>query len=250
MTASALPMPTRHDEAWRYADMAAVAAAWPVPAPERLIVPAGGTLTREMVQDKGGIHQIELALGKGATAALHILNTGIRYGRIEVNVTLHQGAEFSLGAVQVAGGETTLEIVTTVTHAEPGATSRQTVRSVAGGTASVTYLGRVVVAHGADGTDSEQSVRAILLDRGATANAKPELEIHADDVKCAHGCAVGELDADALFYLQSRGLSPVQARTLLLQAFVATVFDGAPDENDGALGTLQRGALAALEGLT
>jgi Fe-S cluster assembly protein SufD len=71
----------------------------------------------------------------------------------------------------------------------------------------VNYLGKVLVEKGADGTDGSQSVRAMLLDRTATANAKPELEIHADDVKCAHGCAVGELDANALFYMAQRGLA-------------------------------------------
>ena len=70
----------------------------------------------------------------------------------------------------------------------------------------------------------------MLLDRTATANAKPELEIYADDVKCAHGCAVGELDATGLFYLQSRGLSPAEARKLMLQAFIAEAFAGAEDE--------------------
>jgi Fe-S cluster assembly protein SufD len=116
-----------------------------------------------------------------------------------------------------------------VTHAEPGATSRQMVRSVLGGTATGTYLGKVAVARGAQATDSEQDVKAMLLDRSATANAKPELEIFADDVKCAHGCAIGELDAQALFYLQSRGMPPAEAKKILLQAFVAGVFDGAED---------------------
>jgi Fe-S cluster assembly protein SufD len=80
------------------------------------------------------------------------------------------------------------------------------------------------------GTDSEQSVRAMLLSRTATANAKPELEIYADDVKCAHGCAVGELDAGGLFYLESRGLPPEEAKKLMLQAFIAEAFSGAGDE--------------------
>ena len=84
----------------------------------------------------------------------------------------------------------------------------------------------------------------MLLDRTATANAKPELEIYADDVKCAHGCAIGELDASALFYLQSRGLPPEAARRLMLQAFVAEAFVGAPDEE-----RLNALALAALEAL-
>lgn len=223
-------LPTRRDEAWRYADLAALAAAWPLPAPETILVPAGGTFSRAIVQDAGAIVQIDLMLGAHAKAALHILNIGGDYGRIELNVVLHEGADFTLGAAQIGGGDQNLEIVTTVTHAEPGATSRQYVRSVLAGRATGSYLGKVAVARDAQHTDSTQSVKAMLLDRTATANAKPELEIYADDVKCAHGCAVGELDATALFYLESRGLPPGDAKKLLLQAFVAEVFDGATDE--------------------
>ncbi|WP_260580539.1 SufD family Fe-S cluster assembly protein [Sphingopyxis sp. PET50] len=238
---SALPFPSRRDEAWRYSDIDAVTAAWPLPAPESIVVPAGGDFRRAIVQQEGDIGQIELVLGKGATALLHVLNIGGAYGRIELNVTLHEGAGFTLGAAQIGGGEQNLEIITTVTHAEPGATSRQMVRSVLGGQAIGTYLGKVAVARGAQQTDSEQDVKAMLLDRSATANAKPELEIFADDVKCAHGCAIGELDAMALYYLQSRGLPPAEAKKLMLQAFVAGVFDGAEDE-----ARLQELALAKL----
>lgn len=234
-------LPTRRDEAWRYSDIDAVAAAWPLPAPESIVVPAGGNFARAIVQDAGAIHQIEMSIGKGAAAALHVLNIGGAYGRIELNVTLHEGADFMLGAAQIGGGEQMLEIITTVTHAEPGATSRQVVRSVLGGTATGTYLGKVAVARDAQQTDSEQDVKAMLLDRSATANAKPELEIFADDVKCAHGCAIGELDPMALYYLQSRGMPPAEAKKILLQAFVAGVFDGAEDE-----ARLQELALAKL----
>ena len=234
-------LPTRRDEAWRYSDLAAVEAVWPLPAPESIVVPAGGSFTRHIVQDAGAIHRIEMSLGKGARAALHVLNIGGDYGRIELDVTLHEGADFTLGGVQIGGESQTLEIVTTVTHAEPGATSRQLVRSVLAGKATGTYLGKVAVARDAQQTDSEQSVKAMLLDRTATANAKPELEIFADDVKCAHGCAIGELDAMGLFYLESRGLPPAEAKTLMLQAFVAGVFDGAEAE-----GELTAAALAKL----
>jgi Fe-S cluster assembly protein SufD len=223
-------LPTRRDEAWRYSDIDAIAAAWPLPAPESIIVPAGGDFKRAIVQDAGAIHQVEMSIGKGATAALHVLNIGGAYGRIDLNITLHEGADFTLGAAQIGGGEQNLEIITTVTHAEPGATSRQVVRSVLGDTATGTYLGKVAVARDAQQTDSEQDVKAMLLDRSATANAKPELEIFADDVKCAHGCAIGELDPMALYYLQSRGMPPGEAKKLMLQAFVAGVFDGAEDE--------------------
>ncbi|MBB6425481.1 SufD family Fe-S cluster assembly protein [Sphingopyxis sp. JAI128] len=234
-------LPTRRDEAWRYSDIDAVAAVWPLPAPECIVVPAGGDFRRAIVQDEGAIRQIDMSIGKGAAAALHVLNIGGAYGRIELNVTLHEGADFTLGAAQIGGDAQNLEIITTVTHAEPGATSRQVVRSVLGGTATGTYLGKVAVARDAQATDSEQDVKAMLLERSATANAKPELEIFADDVKCAHGCAIGELDAMSLYYLQSRGLPPAEAKKLMLQAFVAGVFDGAEDEEQ-----LQALALAKL----
>jgi len=223
--------PTRRDEAWRYSDIAAVAAAWPLPAPESIIIPAGGDFARTIMQDGGSIHRLDLAIGKGANAAVHVLNIGGNYGRVELNVTLHDGADFKLGAVQIGGSSQTLEIITTVTHAEPNATSSQIVRSVLAGTATGTYLGKVAVARDAQQTDSVQSVKAMLLDRSATANAKPELEIYADDVKCAHGCAIGELDPMGLFYLQARGIAPADAKKLMLQAFVAGVFEGAADED-------------------
>ncbi|MFM9853548.1 MAG: SufD family Fe-S cluster assembly protein [Sphingomonadaceae bacterium] len=236
-------LPTRKDEAFRYSDTEALARVWPV-VPECIIVPAGEELERAMVLSAGVVDQIDLSLGKGATAALYVLNIGGDYGRIEVNVTLHEGANFTLGGVQIGGGTQTLEIVTTITHAEPGATSRQVVRSVLADHATGTYLGKVAVARGAQQTDSEQSVKAILLDRTATANAKPELEIYADDVKCAHGAAVGELDKDALFYLAARGLPPAEAKKLMLQAFVAEVFDGATSQ-----ALLTSAALAKLGGM-
>ncbi len=234
-------LPTKRDEAWRYADLDAVARLWPLPAPERILVPADESFARAIVQDSGGVQQIDLVLEAGAEAALHILNCGGAYGRIELSVTLHKGADFTLGAVQIGGDTQTLEIITTVTHEEPEATSRQIVRSVLAGQATGTYLGKVAVARGAQQTDSEQSVKAMLLDRTATANAKPELEIFADDVKCAHGCAIGELDPMALFYLQSRGLTTAEAKRLLLQAFVAEVFEGALEQDK-----LQALALARL----
>ena len=225
-------LPSNRDEAWRYSDITAVEAAWPLPDPENIMVPAGGDFARAIIQESGSIHQINLTIGAGAKAAIHVLNIGGDFGRIELNVTLHDGADFNLGAVQIGGETQTLEIITTVTHAEPNATSNQTVRSVLAKKATGSYLGKVAVARDAQKTDSVQDVKAMVLDRTATANAKPELEIFADDVQCAHGATVGELDKQALFYLASRGLPPAEAKKLMLQAFVAGVFDGAQAQDE------------------
>jgi Fe-S cluster assembly protein SufD len=242
MTVASLP--TRKSEEYRYANLDALARLWPLPEPEAVVVPAGGSFSRAIVQDSGGVTRLSVSLGKEAQGAVHVLNAGGDYGRVEIDVTLHEGADFTLGGAQLGSGTQTLEIVATVNHAEPKATSRQVVRSVLAEQATGTCLGKVAVARGADGTDAEQSIRAMLLDRTATANAKPELEIFADDVKCAHGCAVGELDANGLFYLQSRGLPPPEAKRLMLQAFVAEAFAGAEDEE-----RLLARALAKLEAM-
>ena len=225
-----LALPTRRDEAWRYADIDAVARLWPLPAIEQLRVAESDPFNRTILRTQDGITQLSLTVEAGAVARIDVLNSAPSYGRIELDETLHDGADFTLGGAQIGSGTATLEIITTVTHAETNATSSQIVRSVLAGKSTGTYLGKVAVARDAQHTDSEQSVKAMLLDRTATANAKPELEIYADDVKCAHGCAIGELDAMGLFYLQSRGLAPAEAKKLMLQAFIAEVFDGAADE--------------------
>ncbi|PZO89003.1 MAG: Fe-S cluster assembly protein SufD [Sphingomonas sanxanigenens] len=248
---TALALPTRKDEAWRYANLDALARVWPDVAGhvERIAVPAGESFARSIVRaaddDAVAVETYEIVVGKGARAAIHILAAGGDYGRIALDVTLHEGAHFELGGAILGHGTQTLEIVTTLTHAEPHATSNQVVRSVLGGRATGSYLGKVAVARDAQKTDAAQSVKAMLLDRTASANARPELEIFADDVKCAHGATVGELDAQALFYLMSRGLRPAEAKALLLHAFIAAAFEGI--ENEGERLRIEGQAVAALE---
>lgn len=246
------PLPTRRAEDWRYSDVEAVASVWPVAAPERIVVPAGEGARGALLQDAADgavvVRDYVIEVGAGADYCFHLLNIGGRLGRVTFDVRLGAGASFALdGAIiggDVDGRGQTLEIVSTVTHAEPDATSRQTIRSILGGSATGSYLGKIAVARDAQRTDAEQSVKAMLLTRSATANAKPELEIFADDVKCAHGCAIGELDEQALFYMASRGMDPQTARTLLLQAFVAGLFEEAEESE-----RFQAAALAKLEAL-
>ena len=241
-------LPTRKDEAYRYADVAALASVWrDLATPERIEIAAQQSLQQiwlpgaEPVQ----VRRVEMILAPGARASIFALNTAAHYGRIEIDVHLHQGADFALYAANIGGGASNLEIVTTVRHLEPAATSRQVVRSVLGGKAVGSYLGKVAVSRAAQLSDSVQSVKAMLLDRGATANAKPELEIYADDVKCAHGATVGELDAEQLFYAAARGLDPASARALLLDGFVSGLWDGIAGDDLG-IAELARAALKAV----
>ncbi len=228
-----LTLPTRRDEDFRYSDLKALETLWPI-MPEEIAVGAGEEGAMQVVLDGAApvARHLVITLGKGAKYDLRVLSAGPAYGRFALDVRLGEGADFTFGAAQIATGAENLEVVTKVVHTGLNATSSQIVRSVLGGTSIGTYLGCIGVERGADGTDAQQSVRAMLLDRTATANAKPELEIYADDVKAAHGCAVGELDANGLFYLMSRGLPPVDAKRLMLQAFLAEAFVGASDADE------------------
>jgi Fe-S cluster assembly protein SufD len=228
------PFPTHRQEEWRYADLDALQPVWERFAePVTLTVGAGESLEEVWlpVAEDVQLRRVHLALAAGAKARIFALNTAPVYGRIELEVSLEEGAEFELYTANIGTGLSTNEIVTTVKHVGVGGRSRQIVRSVLNGKAAGSYLGKVEVARGAQKTDAEQSVKAMLLDRGATANCKPELEIFADDVKCAHGATIGELDAMQLFYAESRGLDPASARALLLDGFVMGLWDNAHDRD-------------------
>jgi Fe-S cluster assembly protein SufD len=240
------PFPTRKQEEWRYADLDALKGVWSdLAEPERIAVLPGHSVEQVWLPgtDEVQVRRVKIALGAGAGARIFALNTAPHYGRIELDVTLASDAQFELFGANIGGGSANLEIVTNVRHGDERGRSRQTVRSVLGGKATGTYLGKVEVARDAQKTDAEQSVKAMLLDRGATANCKPELEIFADDVKCAHGASVGGLDANQMFYAMSRGLDPATARALLLEGFVMGLWDDAPGE---AIRDAARAALRAI----
>ncbi|MCH8683945.1 Fe-S cluster assembly protein SufD [Pedomonas mirosovicensis] len=172
----------------------------------------------------------DVEVARNAIYRVHILNTGGHLGRVELDIRIHEGAKVDLSGVLLSAGSRTIELVTRFHHIAPDATSRQTVRSVAADKATVTYLGKIVISEGSQRIDAEQSSKALLLNRTATANAKPELEIYANDVKCAHGATIGELDKQALFYLATRGVDPAEAKALLTEAFVADAIEPIEDE--------------------
>jgi len=227
-------LPTWRDEEWRYADFTALEAL----APEEfgkwkeIGLAPGETRAKCLVLDGSGpeLHRVRLTVGEGARAELFAVNAGGDYTRLEVEVRLAKGAHFQFGGVTIGGGEATREFVTRTVHAEPEATSDQVVRAVHWGTATGNFLGRIDVARGAQQTDAAQDFKGLLLERGASANAKPELEIFADDVKCAHGAAIGQMDEMARYYMAARGIPPEVARKLLVRAFIADAFVALEDE--------------------
>jgi len=249
MTQTTTTLPTRRDEAWRYADVDAVGKLgiealdqW-----KEITLGAGETYHHAMVvgSDAPELHRIRLILGQGARAELFVANAGRDYTRVEVHVTLGKGAHFEFGGITIGGGDAVREFVTTTVHAEPEATSNQTVRSVHWGKGSGNFLGEIKVVKDAQKTDAAQDFKALLLEAGASANAVPQLEIYADDVKCAHGATVGQLDEAARYYMAARGLSPELAQRLLVQAFIGDAFVAMDDE--AARETLLHAALGALE---
>jgi len=227
-------LPTNRDEAWRYAAPKALAALTPAALGSwKEIALAPGELRRKsLVLDEahGGLHRVRLKIGEGARAEIFAILTGGDYTRLEIEVALARGAHFELGGVTLGGSASTREIVTHVVHAEPEASSNQVVRSVHWGRGTGNFLGSIDVARHAQKTDAAQSFKGLLLEKGASVNAVPQLEIFADDVKCAHGATVGQLDEAAKFYMAARGIDPETSRRLLVQAFLGDAFVALDDE--------------------
>jgi Fe-S cluster assembly protein SufD len=150
------------------------------------------------------------------------LNLGARIARTEVHARLAGPKSIThLNGAQLLGGDQHADFTTVVRHDAPSTTSRQTVKNVLAGRSQGVFQGRIEVARVAQKTDGYQMNQALLLSPEAEIDTKPELEIFADDVKCSHGATVGELDAEQLFYLRSRGIPDAEARSMLVRAFLA-----------------------------
>ncbi len=170
-------------------------------------------------------------VGEGASFVATTLAAGGVDIRLDGDVRMvGTGAYAEAGGALLARGTQRHDANLVLHHAMPNGSSRQIWRSVADERSTCSVAARVEVARGAQKTDGEQSLKGILLSRSATINSKPELEIYADDVKCAHGATVGELDRNALFYLASRGVPEGEAKGLLTRAFVADALDRIGEE--------------------
>ena len=154
---------------------------------------------------------------------------GGRISRYDLNARLEaEGAECFIDGLALIKGRQLADTHTCIDHAKPHGTSRQSHKCIVDGGAHAVFNGKILVRAGALRTDSAQSSRNLLLSAKARVDTKPQLEIFADDVKCAHGATVGQLDHEELFYLRSRGLSEIAARNLLTYAFGAEIIDRIP----------------------
>jgi len=167
----------------------------------------------------------------GGTYDSFTLNIGARLSRTEVHAQLSgSGAAAHLNAAQLLAGSQHADFTSVVGHTAPNCQSRQTVKNVLEGRSRGVFQGRIEVARAAQKTDGYQMNQALLLSPLAEIDTKPELEIFADDVKCSHGATVGELDADQIFYLRSRGVPEAEARAILVRAFLTEALDAVTDE--------------------
>jgi Fe-S cluster assembly protein SufD len=167
--------------------------------------------------------------GRNTHFTSHSVALGSALARNEVRALFaSEGGECTLNGLYMAAGKQHLDNRTVIDHQSPRCTSRELYKGVLDGQSRGVFSGRVLVREDAQKTDARQANKNLLLSDDALVDTKPQLEIFADDVKCAHGAAVGQLDEDALFYLRSRGLGREAARSLLTYAFASEMVNLIP----------------------
>ncbi len=195
------------------------------------------------------IGRVEVKQARDSRYTLHAVELGGSLSRTDIVVKLAEaGASCDLNGLFVASGRQHIDHHTRIDHAAPHCTSREQYRTVLDGRAHGVFNGKIVVAEGAVKTDSAQSNGNLLLSKNAEIDTKPELEIYNDDVKCAHGVTVGQLDENQLFYLKSRGLSETEARQLLTFAFADEILTAM--DNNAIRRFIEKAAFAKLPNMT
>jgi len=171
-----------------------------------------------------------IELAPGAQARQTTLAFGARLARLETHVEhAGAGAELALDGAYLAGDGLHVDQTTFVRHHGPGGVTRELFKGAAWSGGRGVFQGKIHVEKPAQKTDAQMTHRGLLLDERAEIDAKPELEIYADDVACAHGNALGAIDEDALFYMRQRGLSEAAARALLTESFLAEPLEAVAD---------------------
>jgi Fe-S cluster assembly protein SufD len=170
------------------------------------------------------VSNLHVRTERDSTFRLRTITMGGQLVRNDATAVLAgQGAHVDIDGCYLADGQTLVDNHTTIDHAEAHCTSHELYKGILDGKAKAVFNGRIIVRLDAQKTDSKQTNRALLLSDEATINSNPQLEIFADDVKCTHGAAVGQLDEDAMFYLQARGLTRRDARDVLIRAYAGEV---------------------------
>jgi Fe-S cluster assembly protein SufD len=179
------------------------------------------------VEDERSFHiaTTQAELGRDTNFTSHSITAGGGLVRNDINAVLSEGTEATVNGFYLASGSQHVDNHTTIDHAQPHGTSHELYKGILTGKAGAVFNGKIIVRPGAQKTDAKQTNKNLVLSEDATINTKPELQIHADDVRCTHGATIGQLDPDAIFYMQSRGIAQDQARDLLIYAFAREVTD-------------------------
>ena len=186
---------------------------------------------QEQGVDATHLGQINITLGENAKLTLYVLNFSGKVVRHEINADVTgEGADLTFRAINLVGDKSHCDVTLSLGHLVPNTTSTETVRNVVTGTGQGVFQGQIRVAQIAQKTDAQMACNTLLLSDEGGFSTKPELEIFADDVICAHGATVAEIDHDHLFYLMARGISEKSARGLLINAFVAEIVEELEDE--------------------
>jgi Fe-S cluster assembly protein SufD len=212
-------------------------------------VEPGASLVRVVVQENAGaaeqtgagivLNEVAVKLDKGATYRQFVLGEGAKFARIETTITTQgDSATVQLSGVYLAAGKRHIDLTSRISHGAAGGLTRQLVRGVARKGGRGVFQGKFLVERSAQKTDAEMRHNALLLEEGAEVFAKPELEIYADDVQCAHGNTAGQLNEDAIFYLRQRGIPEPEARAMITRAFLIEALpDWLDEELRGEVGT-------------
>ncbi|MFQ5791891.1 MAG: Fe-S cluster assembly protein SufD [Acidobacteriota bacterium] len=170
------------------------------------------------------VASLHIRAARSANVSNHSISLGARLARNDIHCLLDgEGSECSLNGLYVVSGEQHVDHHTLIDHARPHCTSRELYKGILDGCSQAVFNGRIIVRPDAQKTDARQTNKNLLLSSKALVNTNPQLEINADDVKCAHGATIGQLDADALFYLRSRGIELGTARSLLTNGFMSDI---------------------------
>jgi Fe-S cluster assembly protein SufD len=172
------------------------------------------------------IGSMHVHAARSASFSSHSFSLGGKLVRNDALATLDgEGAEVTLNGLYLADGDRLVDNHTTIDHARAHCPSHEVYKGILGGRARAVFNGKIIVRQDAQKTDAKQTNRALLLSDDALINTKPQLEIFADDVKCTHGAAIGQLDEDAIFYLRARGLTFFEARDMLIHAFAGEILE-------------------------
>ncbi len=171
------------------------------------------------------VSTVQAQLGRSTNFTSHSISFGGALVRNDAGAVLSEGTEATLNGLYIANGTQHVDNHTVIDHAKPHAASHELYKGILDGKATAVFNGRILVRKDAQKTDSKQTNKNLVLSDEAVIDTKPELQIFADDVRCTHGATIGQIDAESMFYLRSRGIGKDDARSLLIYAFAQDIAD-------------------------